>query len=305
MTIRAELVQEVSDQVIWFYPQEGRPSAKPTVELKNKYGSTDLAAANTYVTQGTVNTTSNGATTKKATTMILDSVTGIEFRKSYLITNALSQTEWVRIKSINASTKVVEFDEPLEYAHADEATFQDTGFYYTFQDAQVASLLDANRARAVYTAGGVSYTVEQNYDVVLTKIPNPLTVEFIKKRRTGIMKREHSQTLGSDLEDYREVAFESVKKGIRNHDSGWRPALVKTPEQLSDWALAEFDLLAHANGIKILKDDWDPQQAIEHLENERNKQRNFTLNNLEFMDLNDDDGKSTDEETPRRPDFVR
>ncbi len=302
---RQEVVKDVSDQVIWFYPQEGRPSAKPTVTIKNKFGSTVLADANTYVTQGTANTTTDGATTKKAIQITLDAVTGITVGRTYLLTGSLGQFEWVRVYSVDSSSKVVVLDEPLEHAYADEATFVDTAFYYTLQDTEVDTLYDMYRARATYTVDSMVYTQEINFDVVLTPLINPLTVEYIKKRYPDIMNRQHSQQLGSDFADFRAIAWDNVLKGIRAHKTGWRPALLKTPEGVESWALTEFDLLAHKSGVKILRDQWDPQQAIEHLEGQIYKERSFALNTLEFMDFDDNDAPSADEIQPRRPSFRR
>jgi hypothetical protein len=305
MAARLEVLKDVSNQVIWFYPQEGRPSATPTVAIKDKYGSTLTAAADTNVTQGTVNTTSNGATTINATTMTLDSITGIEVGKTYLITNAALQREWVRVYGVDTSNKIVTFDEQLEFAHADEATFQDVGFYYTLQDSEVNTLDDMRRARATYTWNSISYVEEINFDVVLTSLKNPLTVEFIKKRHPNITQREASTTLGSDFADFREVAWDNVMKGIRSHKEGWRPALLKTPENIEQWAIAEFDLIAHKEGTRILRGDWDPQAAIEHLEGRVMAESRKAMDSLEFMDFNDDDGQSSDEIEYVRPDFVR
>ena len=306
MSARLEIVKGASSQRIYFYPQEGRPSATPSVQIKDQYGSTVTASSTSYVTQDTVNTTVSVAGAKNATSLTLTSVSGIEFRKSYLITNSLSQREWVRIYSINSSTKVVEFDEPLEFAHDISATFVSTMFYRTLQSSEIDSLEELYRARASYVVNGITYIQEIPFDVVLTPLVNPLTVEYIKKRRPGIMRREPSSTRGSDLADLREAAWDEVMKGIRSHQDGWRPALLKTPDDIESWALAEFDKIAWENGIStVLRGEWSGIDAIEHLENKVSRLANKSLSSLKFMDFDDDDSRSDDEIEYRRPDFVR
>jgi len=301
---RLEVVKGVAGQRIYFYPQEGRPTATPTVELKDEGGSTIRAAASTYVTQDTTTTTVGTASLVGATSLILSAVTGVTVRSSYLVTNAIGQQEWIRVRSCNASTKAVEVDEPLEYAHDTAATLVATGFYYTLQTSDVANLEELWRARATYTVGGLTYTQEVPFDVVLTQLRNPLTVEFIKYRRPDIMTLEFSQSRGSDFADFRSAAWDEVLRAIRGHDTGWRPALVRTPEDLEGWALAEFDVLAQSGGISILR-GWDAERAVLHLESIRDERRGAALASLKFLDLDEDDSADEDEEQPARMDFIR
>jgi hypothetical protein len=211
----------------------------------------------------------------------------------------------MRVKSVNSSTKEVEFDEPLEYAHDTSATFQGCSFYYTLQSAEVDTLEEHYRARASYVVGGLTYTQEIPFDVVLTPLISPLTVEFVKQRRPDIMTSEHSQTRGSDLADFRFVAWENVKQGIRDEGDGWRPALLRSPADVERWALAEFDLLAHEGGIDILRGEWDAQAAIEHLEERIQRRKIKSLASLSFMDFNEDDSRGEGETRPIELDFVR
>lgn len=306
MSARLEILKDVSEQRIYFYPQEGRPSTTPSVQIKDQYGSTIAASSTTYVTQDTVNTTVSVAGAKGDTSLTLASVSGIEFRKTYLMVNSLSQREWVRVYSINQSTKVVGFDEPLEFAHDTSATFVSTMFYRALQSSEVDSLEELDRARASYVVDGMTYVQEIPYDVVLTPLTNPLTVEFVKQRRPGIMRREPASTRGSDLADLRGAAWDAVMKGIRGHKDGWRPALLKTPEDIEQWALAEFDKVAWEAGIStVLRGEWAGIDAIEHLENRVSRAANSSLSSLKFMDFDDSDSRSEDEIEYQRPDFSR
>jgi hypothetical protein len=86
---RLEVVKDVAGQRVYFYPQEGRPSATPSVEIKDEAGSTITAAATTNVTQDTVNTTVSTANAIGDDSVILADVTAIAHRGSYLLTNSL------------------------------------------------------------------------------------------------------------------------------------------------------------------------------------------------------------------------
>lgn len=306
MPVRSEIVKDVTAQRIYFHPQEGRPSATPSVEIKDQYGTTITASATANVTQDTTNTTVSVAGSAGDVSLTLASISGIEYRKSYLITNSLLQKEWVRIRSVNSSTKVVEFDEPLEFDHDTAATFVATSFYRTLQASEVDTLGELYRARASYVVNGLTYVQEIPFDIVLTPIVNPLTVQFVKTRRPDIMRKESPSTLGSDLEDVRDAAWERILSGIRANGDGWRPALLKSPDDLDKWALAEFDYAAWEAGItSVLRGQWTGPEAIAHLESRVSVARNASLSSLKFMDFDDDDSRSSDEIEYRRPDFVR
>jgi hypothetical protein len=309
MPSRLEVQLDQTGQKVWFYAPEGRPSATPTAAVlaKDFSSSVDRAAADTYVTQETTNTTSNGATAVGAKSMTLDAVTGIEWRKSYTITNALSQVERVRVNAIDALT--ITFDEPLEFAHADEAAFQGTGFYYTLQAGDVDTLGEGYRIRFTYTVDSLQHIVDVPFDVVKVPLVNPLTVDFMKTRLPGITGMEGSESVGTDFADLRGAAWDRVCKAIRNAGTEphhWRPALLKTPDDVEEWALAEFKLLLWSDaGVDVLTGDWDPQQAQEHLEQRVRVEKEQALNSLEWMDADDNDSRDDDEQRASRgPDFV-
>jgi hypothetical protein len=79
---------------------------------------------------------------------------------------------------------------------------------------------------------------------------------------------------------------------------------VRTPEGLDDWALRELDILLHENGVSVLRGDWDPRDAVDHLEERRNTAKMGALGSIR-IDFNEDDTISEDETAPIRPDFVR
>lgn len=303
MSARLEVVKDQLLQRVWFYPRQGRPTATPSVAIKSDAGTTIAAASTTGVTQDAVNTTVSTASAAGDDTLTLTAVTSIEWRQTYLVTNAALQQEWVRVKGVNASTKVVTLDEPLVFAHDTAATFVGTRFYRTLTASEVDELVELYRARAEYVVGGLNYIQEIPFDVVKTPLENPLTVEFLRRRRPDIMAFEPASSRGSDFADFRELAWEEVKRGIRQ--AGWRPGLVRTPEDIDEWAIAEFDLLARKNGVSIILPGWDAEKAVLHLEAARNTAQANSLRSIKFLDLNEDDSADVEEEAPLRMDFVR
>lgn len=312
MSERIDIVKGVSGQRIYFDPAmcgdpagRGRPTSTPSVLIKDSAGNTVTAAATTYVTQDSVATTIKAATSVSAgdKTATLTSAAGAAVGVTYLLTNAAAQREWVRLVGANASTGVVEFGEPVEHDYAAADTFVGCRFYYTLQAAEVDELVELYRARATYAVGGRSFVLEVPFDVVLTQLPNLLTAEFIKRRRPDIMAQQPSVSLGDDLEDLREEAWALVRRGIRQVATSrneWRPALLRTPEDVDQWAMAEFDKIAWRNGLRVLRGEWAGEAAMRYLDEEIDLAKTRALSSLTFMDLEEDDSRGTEDTHPAR-----
>jgi hypothetical protein len=305
---RLEVVKNVTGQRIYFKPPQGTPSATPSVSIKDKGGATVTAANTTYVTLDSVSTTVSTANSVNDNYITLASVSNIEWRETYLLTNSLLQKEWVRVKSVNSSSKVVYFDEPLKFVHDTSATFKGVRFYYTLQASEVDTHDELFTARASYAVNSLNYIMEIPFDVVITPLQNPLTVEFVKRRHPDIMAYEPTETRGTDFADLRDQAWSEVLMGIREQNtpsgSAMRPALLRTPEDLDEWAVAEFDLLAQKNGIMILR-GWDPKEATTYLEEQKNKRKNKSLSNLHWYDEDESSSLGQNEESPISMDYIR
>jgi hypothetical protein len=235
-------------------------------------------------------------------TLTLAAVTGLVFRKSYLITNTKNQQEWVRVMGWDATSKVADLDEPLEFDHAVASTLQGTGFYRTLSAAEVANLQEGWRIRCTYTSGGFNYLQDVNFDIVLTPLVSPLTAELLKRLHPDIMPREHAQTRGTEYADLRERAWSRVLTAIRAQ--GRRPALVRTGEGFDEWALAEFDLIAYKAGVKAVFKGTDPSEAIRELKEDRNTAKLTALGGMLYDEGEDDSIGSTDEQ-PQKFDMGR
>lgn len=303
MDQRVEVVYEQASQVLWFQAPEGRPSATPSVEVRDKYGAVKSANADTNVTQDTVNTTVNASASAGDKSLTLAAVTAIAVGRTYLVTNSLSQSERVIVRGINSSTKVVTLDEALEFDYASSDAFVSTRFYYTLQTADVATLDELYQAVAAYSvSGAITSPLRVLFDVVRFPLHNPLIYyvgrDPVKKRWPGLPAQEPGQQEGTDFLDQREEAWSIVLSSVRA--AGFRPALIVTADQLRDWTLAELGLLLQEQGIKVLK-GLDADAAIERLETRRDTLRQKALSNLDWYDADEDRSKDAGEEEKPLP----
>jgi len=306
---RFDAVKDVSGQRLYFYPQQGRPDSTPSVQLLDRSGATITAAATTNVTLDAVNTTLSAGASVGDYSVTLTATTSVEVGVEYLLTSTLSEVERVVVRSINTSSKVVVLDEPLEYAHASSSTFVGTRFYRELQSSDVDELAELSRGRASYAVGSLNYVLEVDYDVVLVPLANRLSARYLKRNRPDLTAQEHRSTRGSDFADLRAQAWDRVRKGIRRLGEGdrkrWRPALVRTGDDLELWALAEFDLLAHESGVDILQGDWAGPDAVEELRGRVSSRKAEATGSLGWIDLDEDDAISDAEEHPLELDQVR
>jgi hypothetical protein len=300
---RLDIIKAVDDQIVIFSPPEGRPDATPEVELKTIGGSIITAASTTDVEIDPCDVEVAMPAAPGATSLELDDVSDVVVGREYLATNALGQRERLTVIGVDVLTDIVYLDEPIEYAYDALDPFVGTMFWRELQSDEVAELAELNRARAVYEVGGLTHVLEVPFDIVLTPLPNVLTVALLKLYRPGLTAQEHAETRGSDFGGLREAAWDRVRKGIRR--AGYRPALLRTPDDVEEWALAELDLLLEENGVRVLRGDWPPTEALKELRERRNIAKAACLATLQFMDLDESDSRGAGEECPGRLAFIR
>jgi hypothetical protein len=316
MMDRLDVIKGITGQRVYFYPQEGRPTATPSVAILDEYGTTITAASTTGVTLDPVSTTISAAASKGVLSITLTSVAGVEVcvpeapgPAIYLLLGADGYQQRVRLTSLNTSTKIATLEEPLEHDFASAASFLGIRFYRTLSAAEVSTLRELCRARATYAANGLNYQSDVTYDVVLVPLPNPLTYHALKDRRPDLAAQESAATRGSDFATFRRQAWDQVRKGIRKAclpDEGrGRPALLRTPDDVEEWGWAEFDLIAHRNGIKVLHRDWSGPEAMEHLEGRISRLKAESLASMAFYDIDEDDSRGDDDIRPMPMDLIR
>jgi hypothetical protein len=81
--------------------------------------------------------------------------------------------------------------------------------------------------------------------------------------------------------------------------------MIRSPEDLTAWALNEFLLLAHNSGVNVLTGEWEAFEAQEHLEGKAAKSKSRALSSIDWIDLDEDDSISADEMKPLALTFIR
>lgn len=306
MPERIEIVKDQASQRIWFKALEGRPSATPSVGIKDQNGTVIVTSGTTAVTQDTVNTTLSAIAAKGDKEISLTSVAGLRLEAEYRLTNLDGQYETVRIKSL---TNAVQLYEPLERAYgatATDHTFQSLEWYYTLQAADVDVLDELYVATSSYAVTGAIVTpVRQTFDVVLYPLINPLEGRIIKDEHPDIAALEWDPQKGQDYRRQIKRAFKRVVRRIYQHSNereSWRPAAIVSSEDLALWALAEFKLLLEKGGISVIR-DVDKETALTMLEAELNMERTLALGTIKFFDPDQDE--SNNGPAPLEMDMVR
>jgi hypothetical protein len=304
MRKRYEYTKDQTGQKLWFKAPEGRPSATPSVGIKDKGAVVIVASGTTAVTQDPVNTTLAATPSVGDKELQLTAVTNLRVGAEYRLTNTdTGQFEDVRILS---TANNVLIGSPLKYAYSATATnntFVSCEWYYTLQAADVDTLDELFVATSTYAVtGAVTAPLINNFDVVLHPLRNPLSVAAIKMAHPDLAPQEYDEQRGEFYQRQRDYAFDLVMQRIRQH--GFRPAMITSDEDVFLWCLAEFRLLLEQGGISIVrglgKDD-----AIAKLEEQVNTERSIALSTIQFYDADESESRGEGEKAPVRMDLVR
>ena len=308
---RQEFILDTASQRLYFRAEEGRPSATPTVGTADSGNSALTAAAATYVTQNSVNTTIANSAAKGATSVVVTSATGIAVGDQYLLGNHISQSEWAEVKSIASTT--IELTKPLRHAYTTLSTtygtFVSTEWYYTLQEDDYETLSDLNIATATYVVGGLTYTKRIAFDIVRVPLmpPGPLLAAAVYRRLGHDLARQESdEQRGSDYASQRDAAWRIVRRRIYQHASDteqWRPALVVDPSDLFEYGISVFTRICHEQGINVLRVDPAPMRQELLAEEELERSRAFA--SISWMDKDDDAALGEQDERPLALDFIR
>lgn len=296
---RVEVVQDQTAQKIWFRAPEGRPSATPSVGLKDNTGTAITAAAATYVTIDPVNTTLSAAAAKLSDTITVTAVTGVRMFAWYRIKNALQQFEDVRVIGIDSTGKILHLDEPLRYAYASADTFFSCEFYRTLQAAEVTDLGELNIAKATYSVTGEQTApILVPYDVVLHPLANrnPLTPAVLRRLWPDLTGQEWDSQKGEDYAPQRTEAWNRVLEGV--YQQGKRPAMVVSAEMFERWALVEFAIILQEGGLEVLR-GMSAEGALTRLDAKLAAAKSGGISTITWYDAAEDE--SRDEETEDKP----
>jgi hypothetical protein len=312
---RLEFIKGVAGQRLYFDAPEGRPTATPTVIVKDQGGATLAAEADTNVTQNSVATTLSASASKEDGTVTLAAVTGLELGKRYRLVNGENQVDWVTVRGWNATSKVVELASPLAFdfdvdrdaPNGDYGAFESTEWYYTLQEGdgeELGQLREQCVAIAKYAVGGLTYWLRQPFDSVFVPLANFVTVQLIYDRWPDIARVEPKEQFGSDYLAQRVAAWQILKRRILQHsvaNDQWRPAMIVDVSDLNEWALAVFAQLCLELGVKAKRDT----SAEQHRQDVLAEQK-MALDSISWLDTDEDESKKTaGEGTPIEPALTR
>ena len=290
---RLEFLEDGSSQRLWFMAQEGRPSATPTVVVKDRAGTTLTASTDSYTTQDSVNTTIAASAAAGATQLTVASGTSIRVGAWYRLVNALSQIEWVQCRGVTGTT--VYLDAELQYnfstdrGGSDYGDFESTEFYYTLQAADVADLSILNRATATYTVNSISYTQRREYDVVASPLWNPMTVAALYGEWPDLAAQEPQEQRGSDYERQRENAFRRLRSTFRRELTARgmrRPAAIYDEAAIYEWMRAEMIVELEGIGVSVVRDQ---NKTLAELKQERDSMAAQAMATV-YLDRDQDEG---------------
>lgn len=302
---RQEFIVDVASQRLWFFADEGRPTAAPTVEVRDSGGGVLTADAATYVTQDSVTTTISASAAAGAESLTVTSATGIRVGGRYLLTGKNGQTEWCEVESVNSTA--ITLTRPLQHAYSvlstTYGTFQSTEWYYTLQLADYDNLQELATATATYLVGGLTYKQRLAFDVVYVPLPNILTADALIDRWPDIARQEPDEQRGSLYARQRETAMRIVRLRLRQHGNAeqqWRPAMVFDPGDLMELAFAVLKKELHAIGVEVDRD----KPTREQLDHDVEIECAAAFGSI-TMDL-DEDRAQGEAEIPRHElDFIR
>jgi hypothetical protein len=312
MQERQEFIVDTASQTLNFRSPWGRPSATPSVAIATSGGAELSAAATTYVTLDTVNTTIAASVDAGATSLSVTSAASIAVGTTYWLTNEYGQTEQAKVSKINSTT--IEFVDPLMYAYdlvdtGTYGTFQGVEFYYTLQSGDYDELREMNVAKATFTAGGLPRVMRIVFDVVEVPLnaPGALTAEAVYERLgRDLARQEPAAQRGEDFAPQRNAAWNIVRRRLYQHsdDQGqWRPSMIVDPSDLFEYAIAVFTRVCHEQSIQVIRTD--PPPALEELLGTEREERTEAFKGLSWLDRDEDETQEEDETQPIPLDFIR
>ena len=221
---RAEIIKDVEGTIYFDIPQ-GRPSAYTVSITKPSGTAMPTAVDGATATLDSVNTTVSAYSSSTPRQITLTSVANIVIGREYLITNAVGESAFVEIKSIDTSGKIVYLfgDMPLDADLAASDTFVSTRIGYTVVVANTATA-DLNYVVTWnYTVGSTDYQRTDTFDVVRNIPYRVATSEGFRRYNSDLADRfEAAATDGQDWDERLESAFDIVLFDIEQRGKGSR-----------------------------------------------------------------------------------
>lgn len=281
--------------------QQGRPaSASATIHKPD-----GIQIATPSVTIDTATTTLDDSYAAGVLQIGVDSGTGINVRRRYLLTNSSGQSEWVRCRAINGTT--VDLFEELAYAHTTASTLVGTRITCPVSAANADTLDEGYEVRWSYTVDSVDYVTVDQYDVVRIKWPEPVMAQWEFTRLLGQLAADINEAIAYSGEDFRdsvEVATEDLKTDILAR--GFHHNRFRSHNEFKS-AIAWRVVLNWADRGENVPSIWQAEGAdrwIDHVRERYNERLTTALNTARSFDA-DESGVVDESERVKRWGVIR
>lgn len=192
--------------VEWYAPL--RPDAGPTVTIRNRDGSEEVAAG-TAATLNAVDTTLAEGAAAGATSLLLTDATGVSVNRRYLVSGQSAQSDVVEVKQVVGTTVTLKY--PLVYAHPNASDFESTLVSYSISSTVLASTdqpQDYWSMEVAWAVGGVTQTPGVvMFHTTLHPVTNPVSPIDLYRIEPFLSR---NLAVDTDLQDICTRAFDEV-----------------------------------------------------------------------------------------------
>lgn len=297
--MKFQVIEDTADTISCRFDR--RPSAC-TVAIFKADGSTVTSASATGVTLGAQCTVAADAgvseSDRRAVTLAATGYSGLLVRRPYRLTNSAQQFEHVQFTKLPTGRAAV-VSEELEYDYAAGDTVEDTVVYRAITAAESVDIGLNFRARFTATVSGSAVIKDVLFDVVKSKLDQPITAANISDFDPMINRYLPVEIAGTDWERQLEKAWDLVYQDLVSQ--GLHPSRLLDEKQLAILHYHKFKVMLGRNGITASQDIY-PMQAVKDHQFEYVNQMQLIRNALTWND--DDEDLIADEnesnETPGR-----
>lgn len=230
-------------------------------------------------------------------TLSLNTTTGLEWNKTYLVTNTSSQQEYVKLLSI-PTTRICELDEELRYDYTTGDALTDPSVGLALTPSETDNLGTNNRIRieALFSDGSREWK-DILFDVVLHKVEQPITSQNLRDYDATLSIQISSEQRGTDWSNLLEIAWQQVCEDIYSEDK--EPSNVIDSNQLALLQLYKLRQLLSEQGIVLLKET-SPLDAAKYFKAQYIESFTRIRSTIRWNDEAKDLAPSTDETRQRK-----
>ena len=295
--MKKQIIQGTADAVSCRF--EDRPSAC-TVALYGADGSELAADGATGVTLGAECTVASDSgysqSDRRQLTLNSTGYSDLSVNEPYRLDNASGQHEWVRFLKLPTDRDAV-VSEELEYDYEADDTLVGTWVTRAVTDSESADLGINYRARFAATVGSSTVIKDVLFDVVKSKIEQPLTPDNISEYDPLINRQLPAEIAGTDWSKYLEKVWDLVYQDLINQQL--HPSRIMDPDQIAPLHYYKFKMRLAEDGLLSAEElNMYQGQAIKHFAYQYTNHMQMILKQMSWYDA-DEDLVPDDEETNR------